>query len=82
MLVNRYAIFGRDIEPKGFRCPVMEGYLTSEAVAEVKRILEDAAYRKKMVEHNYKIASQHYSYSELRRVLRVLIGNIAAQYGL
>lgn len=82
VLVNRYAIFGRDIEPKGFRCPVMEGYLTSEAVAEVKRILEDAAYRKKMVEHNYKIASQHYSYSELRRVLRVLIGNIAAQYGL
>ena len=82
VLVNRYAIFGRDIEPKGFRCPVMEGYLTAEVIAEVRHILEDAAYRKKMVDHNFKVAAQHYSYAELRRILRTLIGNIATQYGL
>lgn len=82
VLVNRYAIFGRDIEPKGFRCPVMEGYLTNEVVDHVKRILEDAAYRKRMVDHNYKVATQYYSYAELRRVLRVLMSNVAAQYGL
>lgn len=82
VLVNRYAIFGRDIEPKGFRCPVMEGYLTAEVIAEVRHILEDAAYRKKMVDHNYKVAAQHYSYAELRRILRNLIGNITTQYGL
>lgn len=82
VLVNRYAIFGRDIEPKGFQCPVMDGYLTAEVVAEVRRVLEDGAYRKKMVEHNYKVATRHYSYAELRRLLRILIGNIATQYGL
>jgi glycosyltransferase involved in cell wall biosynthesis len=82
VLVNRYAIFGRDIEPKGFRCPVMEGYLTAEVIAEVRHILDDAAYRRKMVDHNYKVASQFYSYAELRRLLRILIGNVVTQYGL
>ncbi len=82
LLVNRYAIFGRDIEPKGFQCPVMEGYLTTDVVNQVRRILEDPAYRKKMVDHNYQVAARHYSYAELRRILRTLIGNIAAQYGL
>lgn len=82
VLVNRYAIFGRDIEPKGFQCPVMEGYLTAEVVTEVRRILDDEAYRKKLVEHNFKVATRHYSYAELRRLLRILIGNIATQYGL
>jgi glycosyltransferase involved in cell wall biosynthesis len=82
VLVNRYAIFGRDIEPKGFRGPVMEGYLTAEVVAEVRHILEDAAYRQKMVDHNYKVAAQYYSYAELRRILRTLISSMATQYGL
>ncbi len=82
LLVNRYSIFVRDIEPKGFQCPIMDGFLTSEVVAEVKRLLEDASYRKKMVEHNYKLAARHYSYTELRRQLRILIGNIAESYGL
>jgi glycosyltransferase involved in cell wall biosynthesis len=80
VLVNRYAIFGRDIEPKGFHCPVMEGYLTEDTVSEVRRILEDPAYRAKMVEHNYRIAARHYGYTELRRLLRNLIGNVASLY--
>ncbi len=80
VLVNRYAIFHRDIEPKGFQVPVMEGYLTAEVVGEVKKILGDAAYRKKMVEHNYRVAARHYSYGELRRRLRTLIANVGSMY--
>ena len=80
MLVNRYAIFGRDIEPKGFRCPVMEGYLTAEVVREVRRLLEDEKYRKEVVNHNYKVAMRFYSYAELRRSLRGLITNVAGLY--
>ena len=80
VLVNRYAIFHRDIEPKGFQVPVMEGFLTHEVVDEVRRILEDADYRKKMVDHNYRIASRHFSYDELRRRLRMLIANVGSMY--
>lgn len=76
VLVNRYDNFARDIEPKGFRGPIMEGYLTREIVAEVRRILEDPAYRQGMVDHNYQVALRHYSYAVLRRRLRTLIINI------
>lgn len=80
VLVNRYAIFGRDIEPKGFQCPVMEGFLTDEIVAQVRRVLEDANHRKQMVDHNYRIAARHYGYAELRRCLRMLLGSIEGLY--
>ena len=82
VLVNRYAIFGRDIEPKGFRCPVMDGFLTGEVVAEVRRLLQDEKYRRSVVDHNYRLAGRHFGYGELRRHLRALIGNIVSAYGL
>jgi hypothetical protein len=58
----------------------MEGYLTQEVVDEIRCILKDATYRKKMVEHNYRIATRHFSYAELRRRLRMLIANMGNLY--
>jgi glycosyltransferase involved in cell wall biosynthesis len=75
VLVNRYAIFGRDIEPKGFMLPIMEGFITQKVVDEVRRILEDTDYRKKMVDHNYEVAARFFDYAEVRRKLRTLIVN-------
>ncbi len=80
VLVNRYAIFHRDIEPKGFRLPIMDGFLTQGVVDEVRRILEDSKYRKEIVEHNYRIGARHFSYEELRRRLRMLIANVGSLY--
>ncbi|MFH0880432.1 MAG: glycosyltransferase, partial [Lentisphaerota bacterium] len=76
VVVNRYEIFGRDIEPKGFRVPIMEGYITQAVIDEVRRVLEDSAYRTAMVNHNYEVASRFYDYTELRRNLRTLLTNI------
>lgn len=76
VLINRYAIFARDIEPKGFKLPVMDGFLTRKVAEEVRRVLEDEAYRNEMIEHNYAMAKRFYSYSVLRRSLRTLITNI------
>jgi glycosyltransferase involved in cell wall biosynthesis len=76
ILVNRYSNFTLDIEPKGFRVPLIEGYLTREIVAEVRRIIEDADYRRKMVEHNYAVAARYFSYTLLRRCLRTLLTNV------
>ena len=76
VLINRYAIFARDIEPKGFRLPVMDGFLTRKVVEDVRRLLEDKSYRHETVEHNYDMAKRFYSYSVLRRSIRTLITNI------
>jgi len=75
LLINRYAIFVKDIEPKGFDLVVMDGFLTDKAIAEVKRILESPERRRQMVEHNYTVASKYYSYAVLRRWLGTLMIN-------
>ncbi|TFH15140.1 MAG: glycosyltransferase [Lentisphaerales bacterium] len=76
VLVNRYSIWVRDIEPKGFRCVNMEGIVTSETVEDVRRLLADKTARDSMVKRNYMLATRHFSYSVLRRGLRTLIVNI------
>ena len=60
MLINRYSIFIRDIEPKGFDLVVMDGYLMDSHIQRVKDILESRELRNKIVDHNYGIAKQHF----------------------
>jgi len=76
VLINRYSIFTRDIEPKGFKVPVMDGFLTRQVAEEVRQFIEDADHRRQCVNHNYEVAKRFYSYSVLRRKLRTLITNI------
>lgn len=76
ILINRYSIFARDIEPKGFRVPLMDGYLTRHVVDEVRRLLEDPVFRQQTVDHNHAVARRFFSYPLLRRRLRTLVTNI------
>jgi glycosyltransferase involved in cell wall biosynthesis len=76
VVVNRYSIFIQDIEPKGFRLPVMDGFVTSGVLKQVRRILSDREYRQEMVDHNYSLARKFYSYSALRRNLRTIITSL------
>ncbi len=76
VLVNRYNIFIEDIEPKGFRFPVINGFITRGVVHEVNRLLHDADYRREVVDHNYKVAARFYSHSVVLRSLRTIITNL------
>ncbi|MCF8067641.1 MAG: glycosyltransferase family 4 protein [Desulfobacterales bacterium] len=73
LLINRYAIFARDIEPHGFDVVVMDGFITPKTVEKALDILTNPELAKKIVEHNYRIALRHYSYATLRRSLNFLI---------
>jgi glycosyltransferase involved in cell wall biosynthesis len=73
MLVNRYAIFIKDIEPQGFDLIVMDGFLTRKNVARVKAVIESETIRSAMVEKNYAVARHHYSYKMLRNRLNYLM---------
>ena len=44
-------------------------------VSYTKRVIEDANVAKGMVEHNYQVACQFYSYSLLKKRLELLIAN-------
>ena len=75
LLINRYATFVKDIEPKEFDLIVMDGYLTRKTVLNVKEVLESSERRTEMVNTNYDIAARHYSYAVLRRWLNILLTN-------
>jgi mannosylglucosylglycerate synthase len=76
IMINRYAIYTRDIEPKGFQVPVMDNFVTRRLAREVQRLLDDQDYRRKTCDKNYNIASHFYSFDVLRRSVRTLITNI------
>ncbi len=78
ILVNTYSIYSMDIKPKGFAVIEMDGYVSQETVAKTRKVLSDADYLRKMVVHNYKIATTFYSYSVLRRKLRNLLTDCMA----
>ena len=75
VLINRYAVFVRDIEPKGFDLVSMDGFLTAKTVENVRGVLQSADRKEQMVQHNFQIASKHYSYAMLRRWLKMLLIN-------
>ena len=76
LLVNRYSIYIRDIEPKGFNVIEMNGFVTQAVVEETRKVLEDANYREMMVDHNFRLAQRYYSYEVLGRKLEHLLSNI------
>ena len=70
---NRYTIFRTDIEPYGFRVASMDGFLTDEVVDDVRRLLNDGDLRKSIVEHNYEIARENFSYRRVEKLLRAIV---------
>ena len=76
ILVNRYKVFIDDIEPKGFNCIEMDGYVTTAVVEETRKVLNDHDYRKRMVNRNFEIGKRYYSKDVLERHLCYLISNI------
>ncbi|MFO7723979.1 MAG: glycosyltransferase family 4 protein [Oceanipulchritudo sp.] len=76
VVINRYNIFIEDIEPKGFNLAVLDGFITRDAVKEVERLLADPEYLRGVVEGNFITARRYYSYTTLRRNLRMMINTL------
>ena len=79
LLINRYSIFIRDIEPKGFRMLVMDSFITRKVVDEVRKVLQDHAHREEMVNHNFELGRRFFSYQVLARKLNALVANLRGQ---
>ncbi len=73
IVVNTYSIYAVDIKPKGFSVIEIDGYVTTEAVQNTLKVLENSKLRERLVNHNYEIASKYYSYKVLFKELSNLI---------
>lgn len=72
-LVNRYDVYAADIAPLGFRFVEIDGAITPAAVSAVRHWLENPAQTRPIVEHNYRLAQQFFSYQTLSRLLQTII---------
>ncbi len=73
MLVNRYGVYVADIAPLGFEFVEIDGWITDEAVSEVRRLLDDPERRRATADKNYELARKHFSYKVLARALEALL---------
>jgi len=73
IVVNRYSIYIADIEPVGFDVIVLDGFVSSQVVEQIKNVLSDKDRRQAMVEHNYRIGKRYFSYEVLEEKLMHLI---------
>lgn len=73
VLCNRYSIYRTDIEPCGFRTVEFDDYLTAETVEEIVRVLDDPQLKQEIVDHNYEVAREFFSYEVLEDELRMMI---------
>ena len=76
-LVNRYPVYTANIGPLGFNFVEIEGEVTDEAVARVRRLLDDAGERQAMVERNFALALEHFSYSVAGARLQEIMATLA-----
>ena len=74
VLVNRYSVYVADIAPHGFRFVEVDGWITDEVLAEVRRLLDDPDRCQQIADWNYEIARRHFSYEVLRQALEALLG--------
>jgi glycosyltransferase involved in cell wall biosynthesis len=75
ILVNRYSVYVADIAPLGFEFVEVDGWITDEAVAEVRRLLDDPDRCRAICEKNYDLARKYFSYDVLARTLKKLLDN-------
>ncbi len=77
VVINRYSIFIRDIEPKGFRLILTDGLVTSSVIGQIRRILDRPEHRSRMVDENYRLATKFYGYAPLRRHLQAMMASLS-----
>lgn len=72
-LVNRYDVFRRDIEPTGVDVIAMDRAVTPAVVDEVLEVLTQPQRAETMVDRNFAIGREHFSYETLERLLLPLL---------
>jgi glycosyltransferase involved in cell wall biosynthesis len=76
LLVNRYSVYVADIAPLGFDFVEVAGWISDEAISEVRRLLDDPSRRQAAVDHNYELARRHFSYQVLAASFEQLLRDL------
>jgi glycosyltransferase involved in cell wall biosynthesis len=73
LVMSAYDIYRVDIRPKGFEVIEFSDYITEDTVRQTRDLLTNPDRVEEMVAHNYEVASRHYSYANLEKLLDALV---------
>ncbi len=76
VLVNRYPVYRRDLEPCGFRFVTMDGVVDEAVVGAVRERLGDPERVRAETEANAAIAREHFGYTVLRERIGALLDRL------
>lgn len=76
VVVNRYPVYEADIRPLGLRLIEIEGAITDDTVADVRRVLAKPRVKREWARHNFEVGRRHLSYEVLRRELDTLLRDL------
>ena len=66
IVVNTYAIYKMDIQPKVFSVRELDEYVTNDAVEQTRKVLTNSQLQKDKVDINYELGKKYFSYKDLR----------------
>jgi glycosyltransferase involved in cell wall biosynthesis len=75
IVVNNYSIYEVDIKPKGFSVIEFNGFIDDATLENVRHCLTHPEETEAWADKNYLLARRYYSYSVLRRRLRLLLSD-------
>lgn len=76
MIINRYEVYKKDIAPLGFDFVEIDEKITDKAVNACIEAIVDPVRKRKMVEWNFQLARNHFSYEAVTPVIKHLIETI------
>ncbi|MEX1111446.1 MAG: glycosyltransferase family 4 protein [Chthoniobacterales bacterium] len=76
VVVNKYAVYARDIDPLGFRTIEMSQIVTRDVVAKTRTVLEDAKLQAEWAAGNFELGRKYFSYAVLRRKLAARLASL------
>lgn len=77
IVVHTYPAYLTDIKPKGVRAVEFYHDIDERVIQETRQIIDDAALRDEIVEHNYQVGLQHFSLKTLRLTLYKVLYDLA-----
>lgn len=78
LVVNTYPMYLTDIKPAGVRAVEFSHDITDDTLQATRELIDNAALRDDLTEHNYAVGLQHFSYRVLREVLREALRRLDA----
>ncbi|MDK2980891.1 MAG: mannosylglucosylglycerate synthase [Chloroflexota bacterium] len=76
LLIRRYPVFVRDIEPLGFDLICFDEDITPAVLGQVLEVMVDPIRRRRMTEWNFELGKQHFSYRAVSGKFRKLIERV------